>query len=105
MEVSKSDWSLYRKKIAGWQESFMEKLCAEYAAILSDSSIAASERFWTLERRIKEDKRLSGVQVEMRKSNMRYDLARLVAEEAITLDDLSEFSTELQEAVRMIIRF
>ena len=104
MEVSKSDWTLYRKRLAGWQENFMEKLCTEYAAILNDIGIDASERFWTLERRIWEDKQLSGVRVEMRKSNMLYDIARLIEERAISFEDLSEFSPELQEAVKMFLQ-
>ena len=104
MEISKSDWTLYRKKIAGWQEGCMEKLCTEYAALLSDSNTKASERFWALERRIKEDKRLAGVQVETRKSNMLYDIARLVAEEAISFEDLSEFSSDIQDAVKLLLR-
>ena len=30
MEPSKKDWLLYREKIAGWQEAYMEKLIKEY---------------------------------------------------------------------------
>lgn len=29
-EVSKSDWKLFREKIAGWQEHYMEKLAQDY---------------------------------------------------------------------------
>ena len=28
MEVSKKDWKLYREKVPGWQEAYMEKLIA-----------------------------------------------------------------------------
>lgn len=104
MEISKSDWTLYRNKIAGWQEAYMEKLCKEYAAALTDSSIAASGRFWALEQRIRDDKRRPGVQVRMNKSHMLFDLAQLVADDAITFEDLSEFSTELQETVKTIVK-
>lgn len=104
MEVSKSDWNLFRKKLAGWQEKFMGKLCTEYAAILSDSNMKSSEKFWALRRRIEEDKYLSGVQVKMVKSNICYDLVRLIKEEAILFEDLSEFSPELQENVKWILR-
>ena len=83
----------------------MEKLCIDYAAMLNDSNIDASERFWILNKRIREDRRSPGVQIEVRKSTVFFDIAQLVGYEVITLDDLSEFSTELQEAVRMIIRF
>ena len=30
MEISKSDWKLYREKIAGWQENYMARLNKEY---------------------------------------------------------------------------
>ena len=30
MEVSKSDWKLFRSSIAEWQESYMEHLVKEY---------------------------------------------------------------------------
>lgn len=103
MEITKNDWKLYRNKIGGWQEAYMEKLCEEYAALLGDDSIKASERFWALEQRIRENKRKPGVQVQMSKSNMLFDVARLITDSAITIDDLSEFSLELREAVKRII--
>ena len=102
MEISKSDWILYRKKLAGWQEAHMEKLCREYAAALNDDRTAPSERFWTLEQRIREDQRHPGIQVVLRRSSMLFDLAQLVAENVISLEDLSEFSKELQDTVKVI---
>lgn len=35
MEMSKSDWKLYRQKIAGWQEAYIERLNKEYIDLLS----------------------------------------------------------------------
>ena len=32
---SEKDWKLFRSKIAGWQEAYMDKLNKEYMAILS----------------------------------------------------------------------
>ena len=29
MEISKSDWKLYREKIADWQENYMDRLNKE----------------------------------------------------------------------------
>lgn len=52
MEASKRDWKLFRDKIASWQESYMEKLVKEYAALLKDD-LPASSKFWALEERIK----------------------------------------------------
>ena len=42
----------------------MEGLVKEYANFLNDDKKPASERFWELEKRIKEDKRHPGVVVE-----------------------------------------
>ena len=36
MEISKSDWKLYREKIADWQENYMARLNKEYIALLSE---------------------------------------------------------------------
>jgi len=41
-EVSKSDGKLFREKIAGWQEHYMEKLAQDYTALLTDESKPAS---------------------------------------------------------------
>lgn len=61
MEISKKDWKLFREKIAGWQENYMEHLNKEYMALLSLEDKKASEKFWELEKRIKKDKKQPGV--------------------------------------------
>ncbi len=30
MEISKSDWKLFREKIADWQENYMDRLNKEF---------------------------------------------------------------------------
>jgi hypothetical protein len=57
-----SDWKLYKSKVGDWQEGYMEKLCKEYIALLSSDKLP-SDRFWELEKRIREDKRATGVVV------------------------------------------
>ena len=39
MEVSKSDWKLFRASIAEWQENYMERLVKEYIDLLKASCI------------------------------------------------------------------
>ena len=99
-DVNESDWKLFRERIVGWQEAFMEKLIAEYTIILQDGSKYASERFWEIEKRIKEDKRLSGVMCERRRSMLLSNMISLYREGAITEDDLEGFSDELLRRVR-----
>ncbi|MDD6651229.1 MAG: multidrug transporter [Eggerthellales bacterium] len=94
-DVKESDWKLFRKRLPGWQESYMEKLIGEYMEILSGEG-RASERFWALEERIREDKKCPGVIVhDMRRSTMHYEIARLVRDGVITLDDLDGFSEDV----------
>ena len=73
MECSKSDWKLFRSRIGGWQENYMERLVKEYIQLLN-SSEDASDKFWKLEERIKKDRKHPGVILEMRKSDMLYNI-------------------------------
>ena len=55
MEISKSDWKIFRACIAEWQENYMERLVKEYIYMLNGTG-NASDKFWELEERIKKDK-------------------------------------------------
>ena len=100
MELSKNDWKLFRERLPGWQERYMDKLTREYAEFLTDDSHQPSERFWTLNKRIREARRKPGVQRELRKQNVVFDLTHLIADGAVSLDELDGFSEELQNMVR-----
>ena len=102
MEISKSDWKRYREKIPVWQENYMDRLNNEYMLLLSADK-KPSEKFWELEKRIKNDRRHPGVMIEMRRSSSIFDIAGLVRLNVITYDDLSDFSEELQLAVKMLL--
>lgn len=103
MEISKSDWKLYREKIIGWQENYMARLNKEYIDLLSANDKNESDKFWELEKRIKNDRQHPGVIIEMRKSNALFDIARLIGLGVITYDDLVDFSNDLQQAVKMYL--
>ena len=94
-EVKESDWKLFRKKLPEWQEAYMGKLNAGYAALLAAPG-AASEKFWELESRIARDRRKVGVVAEMRRSQMVFNLAALLRDGAIAPSDLEGFSDELK---------
>lgn len=102
MEVSKSDWKLFRLSIAEWQEAYMERLVEEYIDLLKGEE-NASDKFWKLEERIKRDRRHPGVLIELRKCNMIYDIVSLINLGMITKDDLDGFSDDLKEKVDFII--
>ena len=103
VEPSKRDWKLYREKIGEWQEHYMEKLVKEYADYLC-SDLPASTKFWEIEKRIKRDRKTPGVCIELRKSDMFWDIAELINDKVISMDDLEEFSKDLKEAVALILR-
>ena len=92
------DWRLFRERIAGWQEAYMERLVGEYVAILT-SDDNASDRFWALERRVCSDRNAAGVIVEMKRSRLTSNLAQLLREGAITEDDLDGFSDGIRQTL------
>lgn len=102
-EISKADWKLFREKIPVWQEHYMEKLAQEYVILLTDKDKTASAKFWTLEKRIKEDIRKPGVLISMRKPEAIRDIVMLIHDGAICLEDLKDFSDDLQETVTYIV--
>ena len=98
-QVIEKDWKLFRKLLPGWQEAYMERLTKEYIELLS-SDRQASDKFWALDKRIKQDKRRTGVLArDVKRSNMFQLIINLIYEEAISEDDLNEFSEDLRDAV------
>ena len=99
-QVIEKDWKLFRKLLPGWQEAYMERLAKEYMELLS-SDRQASDKFWALDKRIKQDKRRTGVLVSgASRSNMFQLIINLINEEAISEDDLKEFSEDLRDTVK-----
>lgn len=101
MEPLNSDWKLFRRKISTWQETYMEKLVMEYTVLLNDD-LPASTKFWEIEKRIKQDKKRPGVLIDMRRSQMVFDIFYLINDGVITFNDLEEFSEELREQVKFL---
>ena len=90
-QVIEKDWKLFRKLLPGWQEAYMERLAKEYIELLS-SDRQASDKFWELDQRIKQDKRRTGVLARgVSRSNMFQLIINLIYEETISEDDLKEF--------------
>lgn len=102
VEISKTDWKLYRERVGGWQEHYMEKLVKQYIKLLSSPG-NASDHFWELEKRIKRDRKHPGVIIELRKSEAIWDIAMFVQKKVINMEDLEGFSDDLIEAVKLIL--
>lgn len=97
-----NDWIIFRNKVANWQEAYMDKLNKEYIDLLSEDD-NPSEKFWRLDKRIKEDRKKTSVQLEMSRSKLIYNIISLINDGAISFEDLEEFSDELKENVRFLI--
>ena len=97
--ITEADWKVLRKYLPQWQERYMERLCREYVALLN-SEQAASDKFWALEKRIREDKKSTGVVANMTRSEAVNNILRLYYDGAVNLDELTVFSEELQDFVR-----
>lgn len=102
-EISKKDWKLFREKLADRQENYMEHLNKKYIALLSADDRNASDKFWEIEKQINKDKKHPGVIMEMRKSEAIWNIVRLIRLDVITYDDLTDFSDDLKQAVKMIL--
>ena len=99
-QTKEQDWKLFRKKLPAWQEAYIDKRNQEYIGLLSGEGLA-SDKFWKLEKKIREDKRSIGVVADMRRSQLYSNLLSLLANEIIREDDLDGFSEELTETVKM----
>ena len=97
-EVNEKDWKLFRSRIWHRQEAYMDRPIHEYIDLLNGQG-SASSRFWELEKRIREDKKDSGVHAMIKRSNMKFILMNLLDEEAISLEDLEGFSDDLKDTM------
>ena len=100
--INESDWKLFRSRLPGWQEAYMDRLNREYAYLLAGSG-NASDKFWKLEKRIRTDKQKVCVSTRMSRSNMYQNPMCLLTDGVITLDDLDGFSDDLREQMKLIL--
>ena len=98
---SKADTKLFRERLPGWQENYMEHLIKEYMEILSSDG-APSDRFWALEERIKKDRRHPGVILSTGDSPVIYTIIDLMRWNVISFDDLEGFSEVLRNQVHLL---
>ena len=80
----------------------MDKVNKKLINLLSDEKLPPSEKFWKAEKLIFREKKSVGVIVEISRSMFMINLLKLLNEKAITLEDLADFSPELQEEIKKI---
>ena len=82
----------------------MGRLLGEYATLIAGQGLP-SDRFWKLEKRLRNDMRKVGVRADMRRSTMVGNLQSLLGEGAITMDDIVDgFSEELRQKLLLFLR-
>ena len=101
--INEADWKLFRSKLPGWQETYMDRLNKEYIELLNGPG-TASDKFWELEKRIRRDKKAGGVTMRMSRTYMDFNIMSLIADGVIGLDDLEGFSDDLREKISFIMR-
>ena len=79
------------------------RLIEEYRSILESEKLS-SEKFWALEKRIRQDKKSPGVIVDMRRSTMRLELMQLLFLGVIRPSDLEGFSQELRDGLIFVMQ-
>lgn len=99
---NEQDWKLFREKVPTWQEKYMEKINQKIQKLLENPSKTASEKFWQIEKNIHNEKRNPGVLIEMKRSSMCTNILSLLKSKCIKIDDLSDFSEDLQKNVKRI---
>ncbi len=103
IDVNEADWKLFRKRVPGWQEAWMDKLNREYIALL-ESDGQPSDKFWALEKRIRRDRQSVGVVIDMRRSVMTTSIMRRLGDGVISLYDLDGFIEDLVDEIRYLMR-
>ena len=95
-KVNESDWRLFRSRLPIWQEAYMERRNREYIALLSGGG-SASEKFWELEKRVREDKKSGGVVMRMSRANMELNILSLLSDGVISMAraDYTSYSSQL----------
>lgn len=93
---------MFCERVPEWQEHYMEQLTKKYIELLSSPG-SASDHFWELEKRIKNDRKHPGVMLEMKKSEAIWDIAIFIKKKVITIKELEGFSQELIDSVTEIL--
>ncbi len=101
-QVNETDWKLFRSRLPGWQEAYMDRMNKEYIELLKGPG-TASDKFWNLEKRIRQDKKACSGTVRMSRSCMDLNIMSLIANGVIGLDDLEGFSDDLREKMAFIL--
>lgn len=97
-EFIESDWKLFSSKYPMWYERYMDRLCAECRAVL-DTDEKSSVKLTALQKKLHDELRNADVPVRNSRNMMFRNICHFLSNGVITLDDLCDFSEELQESI------
>ena len=96
---NESDWILFRERRGEWIDRYYTRLLTECAGGLYGSG-TPSERFWNLEKHIREQKRILWRLEELRRNAMSRIIVDMLVLKIITFADLEGFSDLFTECVK-----
>jgi len=106
MKPKESDWKKFRNSLDKWRERYLKRKNEEIGAILQDSNLSETERFWNIvEFQKMESKILRNCLDNISKSDISLNLALMKNHQMISQEDIEEFSEELQALLKNIGRY
>lgn len=94
---------LFCEKLCDWQEKYIESLIHGYVKLLNDDTKLPFEKYWELKKKMEMDKHHPGVVTNVRKSEAIWNIISLIRLKVISLDDLLDFSDELQKEIKSLL--
>lgn len=102
--MSEKDWKLFSKKYYEWKERYAAGIIEKYKELL-DSEESATDKFFKLQEQIHKDSHSTVFRLPRRfsRNDMYLNIMALLNSKIISIDDLSEFSEELQDYAKAIL--
>ena len=101
--IRESDWKLFRQLRLVALERFCQRVLEEIGRLASDGSQSSHERYLAIFRLIEiRDRELADAFNDARRSTAVLHLARIQSHELLTEEELSRFSPETREIVRVL---
>ena len=102
MDVSTSDWKVFRRRVPEWRERYLRLRNEEVVGLLRDEALTPTERFWQAKERMAEEARVLQACLDGHsKRKVAWYLSLMYGHEMIGEDDLDEFSEGLRASVRL----
>jgi len=102
MHIAEADWKIFKKVRAKALDRFSQRVLDEFRAICNDTSMTAHERYLKLYKHIHtRDREMAGMFDDYRRSTALLCLALMRKHEPVEDNDLSPFSRQTPDAIRI----